>query len=79
MHNEQAEILTRMVRAQEALEIRREAELGAVAHGLIQGHLGRNRRVIHIQNFYSALVRALVAARAQAQADCSGEDVITLS
>jgi hypothetical protein len=75
MHSEQAEILTRMVRAQEALEIRREAELGAVAHGLIQGHLGRNRRVIHIQNFYSALV----AARAQAQADCSGEDVITLS
>jgi hypothetical protein len=30
MHSEQAEILTRMVRAQEALEIRREAELGAV-------------------------------------------------
>jgi hypothetical protein len=79
MNNEQVQVLTRMVRAQEELEIRREAELRAIAHGLIQGHLGRNRRVINIQNFYSALVRALIAARAQAQVDCSGENVVTLT
>jgi hypothetical protein len=79
MNNEQAQALTRMVRAQEALEIRREAELRAIAHGLIQGHVGRNRRVANIQNFYSALVQALFLARAQAQVDFSGEEVITLT
>ena len=79
MNNEQVQVLTRMVRAQEDLELHREAELRAIAHGLIQGHLGRSHRIINIQNFYSALVRALIAARAQAQADCSGETVVTLA
>ncbi|MGH6865313.1 MAG: hypothetical protein ACREDO_03855 [Methyloceanibacter sp.] len=77
MNNEQAQALTRAVRAQEALENRRQAELRAIAHGLIQGHLGRNRKVINIQNFYSAIVHALISARARAQMDCSGEDVMT--
>jgi hypothetical protein len=80
MRNHQAEeALTRMVRAQEALEISRGAQLRAIAHGLIQDNVGRNRRVINVQNFYSALVQALMAARAQAQADCLGEDVLTLT
>ena len=60
-------------------EISRGAQLRAIAHGLIQDNVGRNRRVINVQNFYSALVQALMAARAQAQADCLGEDVLTLT
>lgn len=79
MRTHQAEMLTRLVRNQEALEIRRGAELRAIAHGLIQDNLGRNHRVINMQNFYSALVRALMTAREQGQADCSGEDVLTLT
>ena len=44
MRNHQAEeALTRMVRAQEALEISRGAQLRAIAHGLIQDNVGRNR------------------------------------
>jgi hypothetical protein len=58
-------------------EISRGAQLRAIAHGLIQDNVGR--RVINVQNFYSALVQALMAARAQAQADCLGEDVLTLT
>jgi hypothetical protein len=52
-----------MVRAQEDLELHREAELRAIAHGLIQNHLGRNHKIINIQKLYSALVQALIAAR----------------
>ena len=79
MNNEQVQVLTKIVRAQEDLELHREAELRAIAHGLIQSHLSRNHRNINIQNFYSALVRALIAARAQAQADGSGETVVRLA
>jgi hypothetical protein len=78
MKREQAHALARMVRAQEVLENRREAELRAIAHGLIQNHIGRNRRITHIQIFYTALVQALIGARAQAKMDC-GEDVLTLT
>ena len=79
MRNDQAETLMRLVRDQEALEIQREAEARAIAHGLIQNHIGHSRRVIDIQKLYAALVQALMAARARAQADCSGEDVLTLN
>jgi hypothetical protein len=79
MNNEPVQVLTKIVRAQEDLELHREAELRAIAHSLIQNHLGRYHRHINIQNFYSALVRALIGARAQAQADCAGETVVTLT
>lgn len=79
MRNDQAETLMRLVRDREALEIQREAEARAIAHGLIQNHVGRSRRVADIQKFYAALVQALLTTRARAQADCSGEDVLTLN
>jgi hypothetical protein len=79
MHNRQAEMLARMVRAKEALEIRREAELRAVAHGLIQTHVARYRRGSNVKTFYSALVQALLTARSRAQADCSGETAAILA
>jgi len=79
MRNDQAETLMRLVRDQEALEIQRGAEARAIAHGLIQNHVGRGRRVIDIQEFYAAIVQALMTARARAQADCSGEEVLTLN
>jgi hypothetical protein len=79
MTNDQIQVLTKMVRAQEDLELHREAELRAIAHGLIQRHLGRKHRISNIQKFYSALVRALIAARAQAQADGTGEAVVTIT
>jgi hypothetical protein len=79
MQNQRAETLTRMVRAQEALEIRRQAELRAIAHSLIQTHVGGFRRGINVEKFYAALAQALLTARSRAQADCSGETVVTLS
>ena len=79
MGNGQVDALARLVRNQQDLEIHREAEARAIAHRLIQTHVGHNRRGIDIPNFYSALVRALIAARVQAQADCSGEEVLTLT
>ena len=36
MRNDQAEMVTRLVREQEAIEARRETEARATAHGLIQ-------------------------------------------
>jgi hypothetical protein len=79
MNNEPIQVLTSIVRAREDFELQREAELRAVAHGLIQRHLNYSQRVTNIQAFYSALARALIAARAQAQSDGSGETVVTLS
>lgn len=35
----------------------------ARAHGLIQGYLGPDHKVINMRDFYSALVQALKAAR----------------
>jgi hypothetical protein len=79
MGNGQVERLVQLVRNQEELEIQRETEARAIAHRLIQTYVGHYRRGIDVPNFYSALVRALMAARAQAQADGSGEDVLTLT
>ena len=79
MGNGQVAVLARLVRDQQELEMHREAEARAIAHGLIQTYVGRNRKGIDIQNFYSAIVCALVSTRAQAQADCSGEEVLTLT
>jgi hypothetical protein len=77
MHN-QSETLTKLVRAQESLELERQAELRATAHALIQAHVGWNRKVVSVERFYSAIVDALLQARSRAQADCSGEAIITV-
>jgi len=74
MHN-RAEILAKIVRAQESLELERQAELRATAHALIQAHVGWNRKVVSVQRFYSAIVDALLQARSRAQADCLGEAI----
>jgi hypothetical protein len=71
MHN-QSETLTKIVRAQESLELERQAELRAIAHALIQTHVGWNRKVISVERFYSAIVDALLKARSRTQADCLG-------
>jgi hypothetical protein len=36
-----------------------EAEAKAMAHGLIQGYIGPDRKVLDMKRFYSALVQAL--------------------
>jgi hypothetical protein len=77
MRNEQAEMVTHLVREQESIEARREAEARATAHGLIQGYIGPDHKVIDMPNFYSALVQAIRAARWQGQTD--GEDILTLT
>ena len=79
MHNDQAETLMRLVRDQEALEIHREAEARAIAHGLIQNHIGRSRRVSDIQKLYAAPVQALMAARAKGEADFPGGDGVDVN
>jgi len=78
MHN-QPETLTKIVRARESLELVRQAELRAIAHALIQAHVGWNRKVVSVERFYSAIVDALLQARSRAQADCLGEGIITRS
>jgi hypothetical protein len=75
MHT-QTETLTKIVRAQESLELQRQAELRATAHALIQAHVGWNRKVISVARLYSAIVDALLQARACAQADSLDEAII---
>jgi hypothetical protein len=36
-----------------------------IAHGLIQGYIGADHKVMDMQSFYSALVQALQAAHQQ--------------
>jgi hypothetical protein len=71
MHS-QSETLAKIVKAQESLELERQAELRATAHALIQAHVGWNRKVVSVERFYSAIVDALLQARSRAQADCLG-------
>ena len=78
MHNNQAEEVSRLVRQHEAIEAQRAAEARQVARGLIQGYIGPDHRVLNMQSFYGALVRALEAAREQGQADCP-DGVLTLT
>ena len=78
MGNGQVEALQRLIRDREELEMHREAEARAIAHRLIQTHIGRHRRGIDIPKFYAALAEALMTTRAQAQSDCMGEEVLTL-
>jgi hypothetical protein len=79
MRNDQAEMASRLVREEEAEEARREAEARATAHGLIQGYIGPDHKVIDMPNFYSALVQAIRSARWQGQTDGPVEDVLTLT
>ena len=79
MRNDQAEMVSRLVREQEAIESRREAEARTTAHGLIQGYIGPDHKVIDMPNLYSALVQAIRTARWQGQTDGPGEDVLTLT
>jgi len=79
MGNGQVEALQQLIRDRQELELRREAEVRAIAHRLIQTHIGWNRRGIDIPKFYAALAEALMATRAQAQSDSVGEDVLTLT
>jgi hypothetical protein len=79
MGNDQAEMVSRLVREQEAVEARREAEARATAHGLIQGYIGPDHKVLDMSNFYSALVQAIRTARWQGQSDGPSEDVLTLT
>jgi hypothetical protein len=79
MRNDQVEMVSRLVREQEAVEARRETEARATAHGLIQGYIGPDHKVVDMPNFYSALVQAIRTARWQGQTDGPGEDILTLT
>ena len=50
----------------------RTMEAEQIAHGLIQGYIGSDHRVIDMANFYRALVQALEAARQRGWNDCAG-------
>jgi hypothetical protein len=78
MAQDQSAAVTQLVRDEEALEARMDADAAEKAHALIQGYLGPDHKVLNMSNFYSALVQTLKAAREQGQADVSG-DVLTLT
>ena len=44
-------------------------EAGQVAHGLIQGYIGPDHKVMDMASFYGALVQALQAAHQQGWED----------
>jgi hypothetical protein len=46
-----------------------EKEAGQIAHGLIQGYVGPDHRVMDMQNFYRALAQALQQAHQQGWRD----------
>lgn len=78
MRNQPSERVSRLVREQEAMEARREAEARATAHDLIQLHVGPGDRIADVETFYAALVQAIRAARWQGKTDRSREDVLSL-
>jgi hypothetical protein len=55
----QAEHIARIVREDDEMRARINAEARVTAHGLIQGYLGPDHKVTNMQSFYSALVQAL--------------------
>jgi hypothetical protein len=69
MSEDQAALVARLVTQQDELDARMNADARQTAHGLIQGYLGPDHKVIDMPSFYSALVQALKAAREQGQAD----------
>jgi hypothetical protein len=44
-----------------------DAKAGEIAHGLIQGYIGPDHKVIDMKAFFSALVQALTNARENAE------------
>jgi hypothetical protein len=64
-----------MVKDEEAIEARMEVEARGTAHGLIQGYIGPDHKVLDMKSFYSALVQALKAARETGQADYNAGEV----
>jgi hypothetical protein len=46
-------------------------EAEQIAHGLIQGYLGPDHKVIDMQSFYRALLEALLSAHHQGWQDCA--------
>ena len=48
-----------------------------IAHGLIQGYIGPDHRVMDMQSFYSALVQALQAAHQQGWKDRGDAETLT--
>ena len=48
-----------------------------IAHGLIQGYIGPDHRVMDMQTFYSALVQALQAAHQQGWKDRGDAETLT--
>lgn len=63
MADDQAAMVAELVAKQAELDEHMDAEARAVAHGLIQGYIGPDHRVLDIPSFYSALVQALKQAR----------------
>ena len=74
MRIQEIETATKLVH--DAVQARQDAEARQVAHGLIQGFIGPDHKVVDIKNFHSALVQALKAARMRGHDDC---DVLTLT
>ena len=48
-----------------------------IAHGLIQGYIRPDHRVMDMQSFYSALVQALQAAHQQGWKDRGDAETLT--
>ena len=71
----QAEGIARIVREDDELQARMDAQAKATAHALFQGYPGPDHKVTNVQSFYSGLVQALKAARRQGQADASSSAV----
>jgi hypothetical protein len=61
----------------QAVQSRREAEARQVVNGLIHDHVGPDQRIIDLQGFSSALVKALSAARMRGEDDAG--DILTLT
>lgn len=61
----------------QAVQSRREAEARQAASRLIQEHVGPDQRIGNLQNFSSALVQALRAARMRGEDDAG--DILTLT
>ena len=54
-----------------------DEEAKQIAHGLIQGFIGPDRRVMDMQSFFRALVQALQAAHQQGWKDRAEAEVLT--
>lgn len=65
----EAESILGVFRQDEETEAQGESEVRATAHGLIQGYIGPDHKVIDMKSFYAALVYALKQAREKGRMD----------